>query len=178
MTTHQQDILPSESFDLLRPSHRTFGEQILGFFIYLLVAFALFATEFTLSAKSLWILKLNHPPWVLSQWTTSSIWAFYQGFIALSMWLLWRRHSLKKLKLELALYINQIVDQIFWIFSIFYFQEPLLALVFSLFLWFMQLIALPLYWKKEKSAALSLAICHLWSLYILAVHMALCIRNP
>lgn len=145
----------------LKPSHRSGPEQLVGLSIFLLFSTAtmiFFLSKFT-------------------SWSTF-FWVGYHLFLPLSMWTLWRRYSLRSLKLELSLYLAFTVFQVCWGLSLFLLQEALLALVALLLLWCTQLLAILLFWKKERFSGILLVPPFLWVFYIMALNMVACVSNP
>ncbi len=143
------------SAGLFSQSHRTRPEQLVGLGIYLLISLA-----FELGTQ-----------------VTAHFWGtLYFVFIALSMWTLWRTHSLRVLKLELSLYLSQYFFQSLWAISYFILDEPLLSLVSLLLLSSSTLLAGLLFWKKEPISAAFLLFPFLWSFYLAGVYMVTCMR--
>lgn len=145
----------------LKPSHRTRPEQLVGLSIFLLFS----ATIMSFFLKGLPFLDLI-------------FWGAYHLFLPLSVWTLWRRYSFKHLRVELSLYLAFIALQVFWSLSLFFLQEILLALVALLLLWCAQLLAILLYWKKERLSGILLIPPFLWVFYIMALNMVTCVSKP
>lgn len=149
----------SESLTLpfARPSHRTRPEQFVGLGIYLSIA---------LGCE------------VISKLTTHFLGTLYFICLALGMWVLWRRYSLRVLKLELSVFLAQFLFQIVWSLSFFVFQQSLLALVSLLLLWCNTLLATLLFWKKERFSGMLYLFPLIWTFYLALVNMGACISNP
>ncbi|HSX26641.1 MAG TPA: tryptophan-rich sensory protein [Chlamydiales bacterium] len=154
--------LPENRF--FKPSHRTRPEQIVGLGIFLLISLGF----------ELLNAKLIFP----AEKSSGSIWTIYFVALSLSIWTLWRRHSLRTLKLEISLFSSQFLFQIAWSLSFYLLQETLLALVALLLLWCNHLMAALLFWKKEKISGQILLIPFLWIFYIMGLNMVICISNP
>lgn len=146
--------IPFPLTGLLKPSHRTRAEQGVGLSIFLL-----------LSAAGLFLNPIF-----------SWFWTLYHLLLPFSMWTLWRRYSLRRLKLELSVYLALALFQMSWTLSLFYLQETLLALVALLLLWCTQLLATLLFWKKERLSGLLLILPFLWVFYIMALNMVTCLQ--
>lgn len=153
----QRDSLPFPWFRFFRPSHRTPGEQMLGFGIYFLICLGLGLT--------------NQVPLTLT-------WISYFSLLSLSAWSLWRRYSLRILKLEISLFFTQFIFQIGWALNFYLFNSPLLALAALLILLCNQVIAMLLFWKKEPLSAQFLLLPFLWAFYQMCINMTICISNP
>lgn len=150
----QSDSLSISRGQFLRPSHRTLAEQIVGLSIYLLICIGL---EALLNFKD-------------QLWGT-----LYYLALALSMWTLWRRYSLRVLKLELSTFVAQLILQIAWSLS---YQEKLLSLVALLLLWCSTLLAALLFWKKGRLSGGILLFPLVWIFYHAGLNMITCISNP
>ncbi len=134
-----------------KTSHRTHPEQLVGLGIYLSLSFA-FALLSGLIAQPLAIA--------------------YALFLALGMWALWRKHSLRILKLELSLFLAQFLFQLGWRID-----ESLLVLVALLLLSCTTLLTALLFWKKERMAGLLYAFPLLWVFTLACANMIACIRG-
>lgn len=151
----QSEVALLARASLLKPSHRTRPEQCVGLGIFLLICLAFEALSATpLSPYGLWALSL-----------TASIWT------------LWRRYSIRVLKLELAVFFAQFLFQVSWNCSFFYFHEMLLALVALLLLWCNTLLAAVLFWKKERISSLLLLFPLVWIFYLAGLNMMICLRS-
>lgn len=149
MTIHEQQSDISFSFG--RPSHRTRPEQLVGLGIYLSVSFGFL---------------------LISGLNTQFLSIFYALFLSLGMWALWRRFSLRVLKLELSVFLAQFVFQLGWRLD-----QPPLVLVSLLLLNTTTLVALLLFWKKERSAAALYIFPLLWVFYMACLNMIHCIKG-
>ncbi len=141
----------------LRQSHRTLPEQLVGLGIYLSIClgFELF-----------------------SKLTTHFVGTAYFLSLGLSMWALWRRYSLRTLKLELSVFLAQFLFQMTWSVSHFALQQELLALVALLLLWSNTLLATLLFRKKEPLSGWLLLFPLIWIFYLAGLNMVTCISNP
>ena len=163
----------------LKPSHRTWPEQAVGASIFLLVSLCfqwLSSWLIQLSLQGEWIERDFFVSWAFSSITSQWGWIVCNILIAAAMWHLWRRHSLKRLKLELSLFLFQLVLQLGWAFTV-YFHESLLALMTLLFLCSNALLSTLLFWKKERLSGKTWVASVLWTFYAVGINMALCITN-
>lgn len=147
------DSLPS--IQIFKPSHRTGPEQVVGLGIFLLITLGVgFAT------------RLADP-----LFTT-----LYSVVLSFAIWTLWRRHSLRVLKLELSVFLAQFVFQIAWSASFFLLQEGLLSFVALLLLWFNTLLGALLFWKKDRLSGGLLIPAMLWVFYLVGLNYILSMR--
>lgn len=151
MSIHEQQ---SEGFPYAfgRPSHRTRPEQLVGLGIYISISFAFY---------------------FLSGLSTQYLSTAYSLFLALGMWALWRRYSLRVLKLELSLFLAQFLFQLAWRSS-----QPFFVLVALLLLTSNTLVTSLLFWKKEKVSGVLYLFPLFWIFYLACVNMITCISNP
>jgi hypothetical protein len=156
MSTHssQRNSLP---FSLEKSSYRTRPEQLVGLGIFLLICLGIE-----------WISGL-----------TTNFWGtLYFIALAFGMWGLWRRYSLRVLKLELSVFLTQFVFQVMWSVSIFILHQSLLSLVSLLLLWCNTLLALLLFWKRERFSGLVFVFPLLWTFYLVTLNMLTCMSTP
>lgn len=147
----------SLGFSLEKSSHRTLPEQLVGLGIYLSLCFG-----FEL----------------ISGLTKNFLGTLYFIALALGMWTLWRRYSLRVLKLELSVFLSQFLFQVMWSVSFFILHQSLLALVALLLLWCNTLLAALLFWKKERFSGLLFLFPLLWTFYLVGQNMVSCISTP
>lgn len=139
---------------VLKKSHRTKPEQLVGLGIYAILCFGLEAL-FSLSSNVFGI--------------------FYAATFALSMWTLWRVYSLRVLKLELSVFLAQFAIQILWSLT---HDQIFLSLVMLLLLWCNTLLATMLFWKKEKLSGVLLLYPIVWIFYLVGLNMITCMSTP
>jgi tryptophan-rich sensory protein len=177
------DQSQTESFELsrelswLKPSHRSWPEQLLGLGIYLVLSFGvdlLHRWLLTFSVESSWYQNLPQAPWAMADWPASTVGTFSLFSLSLSMWSLWRRHSLKKLKLELSLYLSIFILVSLWSFTFFGLRESLLGLVALLLSWCTLPLMAVLFWKKDRLSSGWLSIPFLWIFYLASLTMFIC----
>ncbi len=156
MTIHESQS-ESVPFPVGRSSHRTRPEQLVGLGIYLLLSFGFE---------------------IVSGLTTQFLATFYALFLALGMWALWRKFSLRVLKLELSVFLAQFLLQIGWSVSQFVLKQSLLGLVALLLLTCNTLLAALLFWKKERISGLLYGFPLIWVFYLAFSNMIACISNP
>lgn len=142
---------------ILRPSHRTLPEQIVGLGIYLLISLG-----FEVSCRL----------------TTDFLGTLYFICLGLSMWSLWRRYSLRVLKFELSIFLSQFFFQGVWSLSYFLLHQELLSLVTLLLLWCNTLLAVLLFRKKDPLSCWLLFFPLVWTFYLSAQNMILGITTP
>jgi tryptophan-rich sensory protein len=153
MTIHQTQS-DSVRFETESTSYRTRPEQLLGLGIYLSVCLA---SE------------------IISQLSMSFLGTLYFISIGVGMWSLWRKYSLRVLKLEFSVFLSQILFHMCWAVSYFVLAEPFLALVILLLLWCNTMLATLLFWKKERISGVLYLFPLIWIFYLAGMNM---VANP
>jgi tryptophan-rich sensory protein len=177
----QPEALQFSPFKLLKPSHRTLPEQLVGLSIFLSISFGFeFLNHWigSFAAHSDWYTNLFLAPWALQTWHATPLWFVYHFLLPLSMWTLWRRYSLRTLKLELSSFLLLFVFQTVWSCSFFILQETLLSLAGLILLLTNTIFSALLFWKKESVSGQLLILPFFWVFYIMGINMAICISNP
>jgi len=131
---------------------RTRPEQFVGLGIYLLISLGVA---------------------LISRLTMSFLGTLYFLFLALAMWTLWRKYSLRVVKLELSLYLFQIL----WSGAYFAMEQSLLSLVAILLLWCANLLATLLFWKRDRFSGMLLIYPLVWIFYLVGVNMVACMSK-
>ncbi len=164
-----------------KPSHRFFSEQCVGLGIFLLIWFSVEWLNGWLIHQSLgdsWFRNLLLTPWILTDAGYGAAWTLYYFVLAISIWTLWRRHSLRVLKLEFSIFFAQLIFQVAWTTSFFILHETLVSLSALVLLWCNNLLAALLFWKKERIAGQMLLFPFAWIFYVMGLNMVICISNP
>lgn len=165
----------------LKPSYRTISEQILGFVIFF--ALSVFSSVFHMwivktGLKSPWYQLLNKAPWIIDSWAEHFFWPIFYFIPSVTTWLIWRRISFFKIKLETSLYLGVLGFQLLWVFSFFWLKLPLLslfALLFNLICLTLQGLVLQ---KNEPKTKLLLILSLGWVFYMTGINMTFCVINP
>lgn len=163
------------------PSHRIVSEQCVGLGIFLLISLIAEWMNGWLIQRSLgdsWFRNLLQTPWILTDVGYAAAWTGYFFILGLSVWTLWRRHSLRVLKLEFSIFFAQLIFQVAWTTSFFILHETLVALTTLVLLWCNNLLAALLFWKKERISGQLLLIPFAWIFYVMGLNMVICISNP
>ena len=164
-----------------KKSHRTFPEQLIGFFIFLAVSLFFSRMNYWIvaeTAKSAWYQSLIQAPWALHSWMQSLPWLSYHSILAVSIWILWRSYSLRALKLETGLFFASLFFEGISTVGFFSYHETLISLIFFLLLFCNILLSALLFWKKEPLSGQLMLLPFFWIFYIMGINMAICILNP
>ncbi len=147
------DLHPPSLGKVLKKSHRTRPEQAVGLGIYLSIALG-FQIAFPLGGHFFGV--------------------FCSILLSLSMWTLWRFFSLRALKLELSIFLLHFLLQTMSFFAL---QKILLELVVLLLLWCNLLMAILLFWKKERLSGIFLLYPVIWIFYLIGMNMMQCMAT-
>lgn len=159
-------------------NRRSFPEQIVGLGIITLCSF-FFAVLSILffGQESEWYTALHRPAWSIGSSWSSIFFSSVHAILALSFWIIWRRHSLRTLKLELSIFLAGFFLEALWSASLYRIHQLLPSLI-ALLLWMCGAIVLSaLFWKKDKLSGKILLFPLLWILYLISINMMLCIAN-
>jgi len=168
------------SFFRLQPSHRPWAEQTVGAFIFFLVSSIsgwLFKWPIYFFPQLEWLPHTISVHWAFMITTSSFAWIMYNTCATIAIWNLWRRYLIKSLKLELSVFLLQFPLLFAWSVSFFAFHEPLIALLALLFLCSNAILSIILFWKKDSFSGQILILNCLWTFYIVALNMKICIFN-
>ena len=97
--------------------------------------------------------------------------------MGMGSWLLWRRRSICKLKIEVFLFLLQLGFLIMWHVIFLLMKESLLSLSFLFFLLSVTLVLSYAFWKKEKLSGLFVLPFLLWLAYAIFLNMLVSL-NP
>lgn len=164
----RSEALSFWAFRFLKQSHRTRPEQAVGLGIYLLICLGF---ELIGGLTAPFYEALPHSLY-------SGLCTVYYLSLAFGMWAIWRRYSLRVLKLELSVFLGQFFFQMVWSASFFALHEMLLALAALLLLWINTLVTALLFWKKERLSGALFLFPLIWVFCLVCLNMAVCISKP
>jgi|GEM_PF-6906745 len=154
--------------------YRTIPEQLTGLFILLLLTLTIFVFAYNISSYT----ELTCKP--LFRWFGFSdchrIFSSVVSLNSFSFWLIWRKTSLRTLKLE-AIFLSVLYSLfLLWKIAFLILQNSLLSLTLLLFLGMLNVMLMALYWKKEKLSVYLLIPSLIWITYISWNNLSLCIN--
>lgn len=119
---------------------------------------------FTAPAIPTWYANLEKPSFSPPNWLFAPVWTTLYALMGVSAFLIWREGLEKKqVKTALIIFAAQLVLNFFWSFLFFKMQNPFLALIEILVLWFFILLTIFSFLKISKSAVLLLLPYLLWT---------------
>lgn len=155
---------------LIKSTYRSKLEQFIGLMILFVFSIAINVICSMISDPSLF--QKSIPKGIYNP-----IWSTLFTCISLSFWLLWRRQTLRKLKLEASLISSQYLFIFLWNNFLFVLKTNLLALTSILFLGSSLLIMMAIFYKKEKLSGYILIPYALWVFYLTWNNMLICSLN-
>lgn len=82
-----------------------------------------------------WYTLIRKPSWNPPSWVFGPVWTALYILIAVSGWLLWRKHRTYGAKMPIAFFVLQLVLNALWSVLFFGLESPLLAAMEILLLW-------------------------------------------
>ncbi len=148
---------------------RSLSEKLLGFFIFLTIAFTFQA--FTLFFLSDYSFKL----WSVKKIFSISFLLFYSlSFI--SFFSIWKNFLIKDLKLEATIFLLFQSIVILWAYLFFSYQNSYLSFLVGLFILPICTITNVLFWKKYSIGSYIFSFCSIWAAFIIGFNMYINIR--
>lgn len=159
---------------LFGKSHRSQKEQIVGLILFILIyVFLLVLNHALMNDPNLKSLAQKLPSG-FNEWGFIPIWVTIYAFSIIGIWGLWRKCSLRTLKLEISLLLASLFLNFSWYLLFFLFSEVFLALVDLLLLSCTLLLTIIVFWKKETLSAILFLPFLLWVLFMGSMNMLLC----
>lgn len=158
----------------LKTSYRTKIEQLIGLAILLLFCFAALSINPFLSNSYHCICRLFFKCLPLS--TFHGIFLVVFSLNTLGFWSIWRKESLRRLKVEAVLFGSLFLFTSLWQTIFFFTNSILLSLVMLLFTGSLLLIIMALFWKREKIASCLLVPHFLWIICLSWNNLSFCLN--
>lgn len=158
----------------LKPSCRNYAEQLIGLGILLLFSFAAISLNPLLSSSYHYSSRLFFKSLPLSTFHGIFLGMFFLN--TLSFWCIWRKESLRRLKIETSLFISLFIFSILWQSIFFLVNSSLLSLIVLLFSGCLTLLLMALFWKREKLAICLLIPYLLWIMCLSWNNLSICLK--
>ena len=155
-------------------SKRSIYEQILGYFILICTSLTSYVAVYSYSNSDLGYSRLIHIPYCITENIYLIGWPLFYFTTSSSMWLTWRHISSKIIKLEITLFLSQLLLSFFWLVMITQTQEYLLSFINILFLLVSQILSVITYWKNDKLASILLMASLTWVFCMAIINFELC----
>jgi translocator protein len=122
--------------------------------------------------------QLLQPAWAPPAWLFGPVWSVLFVLMALSAWLVWRRHGFLGAGLALKLYVVQLGVNALWTWLFFAWRMGLPALVDIGLLWVLIFATILGFWRLHRLAAMLLLPYLAWVSFAAALNFALWRLNP
>jgi len=122
--------------------------------------------------------QLIQPSWAPPAWLFGPVWSVLFILMAVSAWLVWRRHGLRSAGAALKLYGAQLVANALWTWLFFAWKQGALALAEVAVLWLLVAATIWAFWRLQRVAALLLVPYLCWVSFAAALNLALWRLNP
>jgi tryptophan-rich sensory protein len=122
--------------------------------------------------------QLVQPAWAPPAWLFGPVWSVLFVMMAVSAWLVWRRHGFAGAGRALSLFVAQLVANALWTWMFFAWRLGALALVEIAVLWLLIAATIAAFWPLHRLAALLLLPYLAWVSFAAALNAALWRLNP
>ena len=122
--------------------------------------------------------QLTQPSWAPPAWLFGPVWTVLFVLMAVSAWLVWRKHGGRGADVALKLFAAQLVANALWTWLFFAWQQGGLALAEIAILWLLILATMLAFWRLHRLAALLLLPYLAWVSFAAALNLALWRLNP
>jgi translocator protein len=122
--------------------------------------------------------QLQQPGWAPPAWLFGPVWSVLFVLMAVSAWLVWRRHGFRGAGMALKLYVAQLGVNALWTWLFFAWRMGLPALLDIAVLWVLIFATIVGFWRLHRLAAVLLLPYLGWVSFAAALNFALLRLNP
>ena len=116
----------------------------------------------TSSSVGGWYTEINKPEWNPPGWVFAPVWSTLYLMMGISVWLVWKNSGIQKSKIALGWFLFHLVLNVIWSLLFFGLHQPGWAFIEIVFLWLAIVIAIVLFYRHSKLAAVLLVPYLLW----------------
>jgi benzodiazapine receptor len=106
--------------------------------------------------------QLVKPGWAPPSWLFAPVWTALYSLMAISAWLVWRKHGVSGSRGALILFIAQLVANALWTWIFFAWHDGAFAFAEILLLWGLIVATILAFWRLREVAAVLLLPYLLW----------------
>lgn len=117
--------------------------------------------------------QLVQPSWAPPAWLFGPVWSVLFVLMAVSAWLVWRRHGFQGAGAALGLYMAQLVANALWTWLFFAWHQGAWALAEIAVLWLLIAGTIFAFWRLHRLAACLLLPYLAWVSFAAALNLAL-----
>ncbi len=122
--------------------------------------------------------SLVRPPWAPPAWLFGPAWTTLYLLMALSAWLVWKRHGFRGARSALVLFLVQLAANAVWTWLFFAWRKGGGALAELVVLWLMIVVLITMFRTLHRTAAALLVPYLLWVTFAGALNFTLWRLNP
>ena len=122
--------------------------------------------------------QLDRPRWAPPAWAFGPAWSVLYCLMATAAWTIWRDHGFEGAKVELSLYVVQLVLNAFWSWLFFVRRSGLWSTVEAAMLWLGVASTLVAFWRLDTSAGILFIPYLCWVTIATALAASVWRRNP
>lgn len=162
------------------PQYRSIWFQLSGFVGWLVLVFAAAAIGALASFNApTFYAALDLPPWAPPGWLFGPVWSLLYGMMAISAFLVWRRHGFANARAALWLFIVQLGLNALWTPLFFYWRLGAFAFVEIVLLLLWLVATIVAFWKLGSKLAAILLLPYLaWVSFATLLTWSVWQRNP
>lgn len=162
------------------PSNRSPMFQAGGLIAWFLVVFAAAAIGAVASTNAPSFYEaLDRPPWAPPGWLFGPAWTTLYVMMAISVFLVWRRHGFANARPALWLFIIQLALNALWTPLFFLWRQGAFAFVEIIVLWMWVVATIVAFWRLGNKVAASLLVPYLaWVSFATFLTWSVWQRNP
>jgi tryptophan-rich sensory protein len=159
---------------------RSAKNQILGFIGWLLLVFAAAALGGLASSNAPEFYgQLTQPNWAPPAWLFGPVWSALYGLMAISAFLVWRKHGWASARPALIFFIIQLALNALWTPLFFLWQQGALAFIEIIVLWMWIVATIVAFWRLNARLAAVLLLPYLaWVSFATCLTWAMWQLNP
>ncbi len=156
-----------------------FKKQSLGLIGWIAASFAAGSVGALASAHaSVFYGELSRPSWAPPAWLFGPVWSVLYVLMAVSAWLVWRKHGFRGASSALGLFVFQLAANALWTWLFFGLHLGALSLAEIAVLWLLIAANIFAFWRLQRLAALLLLPYLAWVSFALALTYSLWRGNP
>jgi translocator protein len=132
----------------------------------------------TSSSVSVWYLELNKPFFNPPNWIFGPVWTVLYFLMGVSLYIIWNNsQGTKNKSFALKMFAAQLALNLLWSIVFFGMQEPLLAFVVIVLLWFAITMTIKYFYRISRVAGNLLIPYILWVSFALILNLGIVIFN-
>lgn len=120
-----------------------------------------------------WYKQLSKPALNPPDYIFAPVWTFLYILMAVSVWMVWRKHGFGNARLPIMLFMFQLILNAIWSWLFFGLQMPGLAFIEILFLWLVILATIVSFWRSYFPAGIILIPYLVWVTFAIYLNWSL-----